>query len=328
MKVLVKVLNTSKIDSIIQKINRFPNVDFISKLEENYLSVYYKGKITIDNVIITKRTRELYSKLHPDIEFSMYITREEPEKQGELVDGIEKKRYHFFLDIDHTLTDNPKGEIDGRAKRAFKEMNKLGHVIHFATGRDRHTVIEHIRDFNVSPKSICEAGGIILGLTPNPMYYGHIDGPTKALTILQENFKNIEIDENQSERETEVVIKNNQDISKVVKAIKDIADAHESKRAIHLTEIGVDKGTALDRIISKSPEIDDDKVVCIGDSHLDSPMLEKAHLGVALKNSDDFAMTSANIVMSGGNFFDGVLYTFKKIDKQFDTSKYRIRYAY
>lgn len=326
MKVIVKILKQSKLGSIIYKINNFPGIDFIRKLENNQLSVNYKGKITIDNVIITKKIRALYEKI-PDIEYAIYLTREEPEGLGEVTDGIKQKKYHFFLDIDHTLTDNPKGEIDGRAKRAFNEMKKLGHVIHFATGRDRHQVKGYIQDFNVSPKAICEGGGIILGLQPDPMYYGNIDGPQKALSVLQEKFDNIEIDENQAGRETEVVIKNNQNVSKLEKPIKDLAGIHESKSAIHLTEVGVDKGTALDKIINKSPEIKDDRTVAIGDSHLDSPILKKAYWGIALKNSDKHAMESANIVMSGGEFFDGVLYAFKKIDKQFRADKYRFRYA-
>lgn len=326
MKVIVKVLKQSKLGSIINKINGFHGVDFIRKLENSQLSINYKGKITIDNVIIAKRMREMYSKI-PDIEYAIYLTIEEPKESGEVTDGIEQKKYHFFLDIDHTLTDNPKGEIDSRAKRAFNDMKKLGHVIHFATGRDRHQVKENIQDFNVSPKAICEGGGVILGLEPDPMYYGNIDGPQKALAILKEKFTNIEIDEKQAGRETEVVIKNNQDVSKLASVINSLAEIHESKRAIHLTEAGVDKGTALEKIINKSPEIEDDKTVAIGDSHLDSPMLKKAHWGIALKNSDEYAMESANIVMSGGKFFDGVLYTFKKMDKQFDTTKYRFRYA-
>lgn len=326
MKVIVTVLQQSKLGSIIQKINDLPYVDFIRTLEDNQLSVNYKGKITVDNVIITKKIRAMYTNI-PDIEYAMYLTREDSGDSGDLTDGFEQKKYHFFLDIDHTLTDNARGEIDSRTKRAFREMKKLGHTIHFATGRDRHLVKEHIEDFDISKKAICEGGGIILGLEPDPMYYGDIVGPKKALDILKEKFENIKIDENQADRETEVVIKNNQDVVKLEESLNSIADLHVSKRAIHLTEHGVDKGTALEKIINKSPEIDDDRTISIGDSHLDAPMLKKAHMGIALKNADEYAMEAANIVMSGGKYFDGVLYAFKKIDKQFDASKYRIRYS-
>lgn len=326
MKVIVQGKSKKSINSIRTKLNSSPNILYIRNLQDNYLAVYYKKKVYAHQHHLIKTIEKTFKKFH-NIKYTLYPTTiSDAGSQTFEKEGYKPKYYHFFLDIDHTITDNKKGEFDNRARRAFKEMKTLGHVIHYATGRDHLDVLEKIETFKVSPRAIAENGGIILGLTNKPFFYGDIDGPREALSLLRAEFDDIEIDESQNERKTEIVIKRNHDVEEIIEVVKGLATVLQSKRAIHLTEPGVDKGTAMMHLANESPDIEDDKIIAIGDSHLDAPMLKNAHIGFALKNSDKYAMEAADIIMTGGKFFDGVLYAFYMLDKRFNLNSYKIRY--
>ena len=66
----------------------------------------------------------------------------------------------------------------------------------------------------------------------------------------------------------------------------------------------VDKGTAVEKLM-KHLDVRKEKVICIGDSYNDLPMLRKAGLGVAMGNAQEEVKEAADLV-TAGNDEDGV----------------------
>lgn len=310
----------------------FEKIAYIRKSEDDEndedFVVYHEDKIYFNQKAEIEKIKQLYNGVG-DIEYTLFPTSSSTEKTGDTIEGENQKFYHFFLDIDHTLTDDQSGEIDNRAIKAFDEMKGLGHVIHFATGRDHLDTCAQIEKFHVSQRSIAENGGIIKGLTTKPYHFGDISAPNEALTLLQERFgiDRIHVDKKQSDRLTEIVIEKIPDYSteQIEQAIQYKAQVLASKRALHITKEGVDKGSALNYLSTEAP-IPHDRIIAVGDSQLDAPMLRVAYLGIALKNSDEYAIDAAQIVLGGGKFFDGVLWVFNKFDPRFDYKQYGVRY--
>lgn len=77
----------------------------------------------------------------------------------------------------------------------------------------------------------------------------------------------------------------------------------------------VDKGIAVDKLI-KHLDVKKDKVICVGDSHNDLPMLRQAGLGVAMGNAQAEVKEAADFI-TGSNDEDGIL----KVIQKFMTEK-------
>lgn len=72
----------------------------------------------------------------------------------------------------------------------------------------------------------------------------------------------------------------------------------------------VDKGTAVEKLM-KHLDVRKEKVICIGDSYNDLPMLRKAGLGVAMGNAQEEVKEAADLV-TAGNDEDGVAEVIRK----------------
>lgn len=77
----------------------------------------------------------------------------------------------------------------------------------------------------------------------------------------------------------------------------------------------VDKGIAVDKLI-KHLDVKKDKVICVGDSYNDLPMLRQAGLGVAMGNAQAEVKEAADFI-TGSNDEDGIL----KVIQKFMTEK-------
>lgn len=164
MKVLVTP-KAGRYKSVRRAVLGLPRVDFVYALGQGKMAAYIHEKITSKQKKKIDEIERMFSKIS-HIDYAMY-----PAKSRKSQSEHKRRSYHFFLDIDHTLTDNAKGEIDSRAMRAFKEMKKRGHIIHFATGRDHLDLETQIKKFNISPRGIAENGGIILGFSKELKLY-------------------------------------------------------------------------------------------------------------------------------------------------------------
>ena len=77
----------------------------------------------------------------------------------------------------------------------------------------------------------------------------------------------------------------------------------------------MDKGVAVEKLM-KHLDIKKDKVICIGDSYNDLPMLRRVGLGVAMGNAQKEVKEAADFI-TDSNDEDGIV----KVIKKFMTEK-------
>ncbi|RNJ75069.1 MAG: HAD-IIB family hydrolase [Nitrosopumilus sp. D6] len=235
------------------------------------LSIYIAGNI------ISKTAREKYHRVLGDTNYKYKIifVDEKTKKKN-------RKHYNIFFDIDSTITDSSRGNINSNVLHIFNKMKKQNTSIFFCTGRSKQMVKELIHSYNTSECGIAEAGGIVIG-AEKPKY-GNREEPDVLIKYLMDKDIKYEIDEKQQDRDTEHVIKSSsiteQKLNAAIKESRAKVECHKTKNTFHITAKGVNKGAAIDYLIgadnlNKNPDID--TFIAVGDSELDFSMFKQCN---------------------------------------------------
>lgn len=201
----------------------------------------------------------------------------------ETFDKKTNKHYNVFVDIDSTVTDSHRGNINRNVSHIFAKMRDQNTSVFFCTGRSDKTVRELIKLYHTSEYGIAEAGGIVVGATSER--YGDITEPDKFIKYLIDHDISYKLDGNQLDRKTEYVIKSASvdevEFKVVLKKFESVIECHQTKNTMHITAKGVNKGTAIDYLmgadnLNKNPDIN--ILVAVGDSELDFPMFQRCNI--------------------------------------------------
>ena len=187
---------------------------------------------------------------------------------------------HYFFDIDSTLTSGTPGHIEMQVHEIFQNMKDLEVRIYFSTGRSMEDVQKLINDYPVRPQAIAENGGIIIGYCDKSYDdVGDRRHPVRFVKFLKDNGYEILEDTNQMGRITEMVLEKTPNLprttinkaqkSAAIKGIK--ISILESQNAYHITQQGIDKGSALTDLSNRLKLGSYDEIVSVGDSELDIP---------------------------------------------------------
>jgi hydroxymethylpyrimidine pyrophosphatase-like HAD family hydrolase len=91
----------------------------------------------------------------------------------------------------------------------------------------------------------------------------------------------------------------------------------DSGYAFHITNVGVDKGTGLIKVLQMM-KVAPEEVVAIGDSETDVPMFNQVGYSIAVGNSDDAARAASRHFVKGrqgAGVIEGIGYTFERLIK-------------
>lgn len=212
----------------------------------------------------------------------------------------------FIFDIDSTLTRGHPGIMAKESKLILDLLKSKEHWLHFATGRSDSDLHDIIRYFETEPQGIAENGGLIILGETKTIHFGHRIEPDKAFQCLRARYKGrVRQDIQQGSRMTERIITNSlskPEYEKCTKRYK--VDVLASKSSYHIVEKGINKGTALRKLIHER-RWNDDYIVCVGDSDLDVPLFKEADVSFAVGNSSELAKKRASDVLAN-NFEQGV----------------------
>lgn len=202
---------------------------------------------------------------------------------------------HYFFDIDGTLTKkNSPGFVHYAVNEIFTEMKKLEVSVHFATGRSMRIVKNLIKKYPVQPEAIAENGGIIIGFgEDNYELLGHREQPVEFVNYLRTQNYNVHRDTNQMGHLTEMILVKDSVSRKKIEKAKENAKKElgidvnilASQNSYHITEKGIDKGSALNELCNKLQLGSYDEIISVGDSELDVPMFEASHKSYLLGNA-------------------------------------------
>lgn len=284
---------------ILKKTNLFSK---IFKLENNTLKLITKVPIYEDDKNSSKRMAAYFRIIMSisDIQFTFYpITREKISLAGKKFKRISgastNKILHIFFDIDSTLTPKGVSTVDWNVRSIFDKFNEQGCNLYFCTGRSYQEVIDLTESYEFGhPYGIAENGGIIVGIggARHPHEYGHSNEPLKLVQYMLSKNIRFKEDKKQKARKTEFVIDlksiSENALKSAIKASGVRVEYHKSKRAYHIMEEKVNKGTAIGYLLSKELKLNPDvcKIVGMGDSGLDIKMFESCEEGYIPADAD------------------------------------------
>lgn len=204
----------------------------------------------------------------------------------------------FVFDIDSTLTEGKPGILARQVKSALNKLGSAGYWIHFATGRGDGDLRDIIHESRTEPQGIAENGGILVLSRTGVEKMGDRTGPDKAYKCLKKAHPRLIQDMEQHSRITERIIKKTgltrKQCEKCTRKYKVTVIA--SQDAYHLVAKGVDKGSALRKLIYMR-NWNDDFIVAVGDSDLDIPMFKSADASFAVANASPGAKEHASVVL-------------------------------
>lgn len=264
----------------IQQIDKLGEFSTITPLETNQLRLETKKDIahTETNKIesLKQRLLEISTVTEKNLRTYVGLTKEE--------DII--KRIHIFSDIDSTLTHTGVSVLNRNVKSLIQKITEKNCNFYFCTGRSYQDVQKLMKQYHTGEYGIAENGGIIVGI-PN----GHgrnIDRrePDKLIKHLMSKKIDYRIDPKQKTRKTEYVLLKDsireRTLKKAIRDSKSKVEYHASKNTYHISNVGVNKGTAIEYLTSSNEldlNPDMDEVIAMGDSDLDIPMFEYADKG-------------------------------------------------
>lgn len=219
-----------------------------------------------------------------------------------LQEAFHTNRCVLFFDIDSTLTQGDPGNIHPKIESIFNKITDKGIRIFFITGRGMSDVSTLTKCYSVEKYAIAENGGIILGFGPDGyIEFGNKKEPKKILTYLQIKYSTPE-DMKQGIRLTEVIFLQKditlKRLNSVIKSKKAKVDIHPSKNSYHVSQRGINKGTAMLQLC-KLLHIDNQMIIAIGDADMDIPMLKKADYSFAVGNASEGVKKAAKKVLIG-----------------------------
>ena len=207
---------------------------------------------------------------------------------------FKEKIRHIFFDIDSTLTHQGVQTLNNNVKETFERFMENNCSIYFCTGRSSKKVRELIKMYKTSPYGIAENGGIIINASSLPNEkFGDKTEPDKLINYLMAQKIPHRLDASQQSRKTEhIIIKNTltkKCLNQAIRKSKAQVEVHTSKNTYHISKNGINKGSAIEYIISEEElglSSDINEIIAVGDSDLDIPMFKIADSSYAVGNAN------------------------------------------
>ncbi len=216
------------------------------------------------------------------------------EESYEITDGVDEREYkivYVFADIDSTLTHTGTSTINHDVESIINKIKDHNGEFYFCSGRSSQNIDELIKKYRTGEYGIAENGGIIVGMRESKRTFGNRSEPKKLMKYLLKH-TTAKIDPNQSSRVTEIVILANSikehELEDARKKTNANIEYHASKNTYHISEKGINKGTAIDFLANELHfDSELDYLVAIGDSDLDIPMFEHVAKGFLVEPNKD-----------------------------------------
>ena len=263
---------------------RIRNLNFFSTitgLSKNTLKLETKKPVYPEQIKKIEKIRKALQKI-PTIkeEMKMYPVLETQE------DESSPKMIHIFADIDSTLTHTGISALNRNVKSLIQKFTEKNCNFYFCTGRSYQDVTRLMRLYDTGEYGIAENGGIILGIPKEQGRRVDRKQPNKLIQYLLKKKISFTVDPKQKNRRTEYVLMRKSitetELKKAIRLSTANVEYHASKNTYHISQKGINKGTAIEFLTSSEeldldPEIDE--VIAIGDSGLDIPMFKYVEKG-------------------------------------------------
>ncbi len=266
---------------------------------------------------------------------------------------VEKEnRYMFCLDMDGTLL-NSKSKIPLQTVKYLQKLEKEGHIVVLASGRPLRALKSYYAQINLHTPIVCYNGAYCYHPYDNTFEETHYIFSKEIIKQIYIDSKEAVLNVMCETNDKIWLIKPNQDLAtffwhdgmRVV-----YGDILETLTEDPWTMIMHDKGPEYDKIIidavkkhpgfdvrfwynssyseiyytktskakcleeiAKYYDIPHSHMVCIGDANNDIEMIEKAGIGIAMKNGSKLLLEKAEYISEKDNDHQGVMVEIKKI---------------
>lgn len=234
---------------------------------------------------------------------------------------------HYFFDIDSTLTSGPPGFVHHEVREIFQNMRDLEVMIYFSTGRSMDDVVRLMNNYPVMQQAIVENGSILIGYGKhNYDELGDRKNPVLFVKFLKDNNYAPKVDTSQMGRITEMVLQKKPSLSlKKIEKARQIAKKQKgidisilgSQNSFHITQRGINKGSALNELANRLKLGSYDEIISVGDSELDIPMFKESHRGYLMGNATTGArkLKPENTVQLRGSYIEGIQQIYRDMAK-------------
>ncbi|KXB06848.1 hypothetical protein AKJ51_02680 [candidate division MSBL1 archaeon SCGC-AAA382A20] len=207
------------------------------------------------------------------------------------------------LDIDGTITDSNR-QLDVTSVEPIRRAVKSGITACLATGN----ILCHAQTtaalLGINGPLIAEDGGIVYDREAEKEYQlGDSKKAEKGVELLKKKLGNIQPTSYSNIRRAERTIERTisaDEASKILRENNTGLEVVDSKFALHIREIGVNKGKALEKV-STILNYPLSEIAAIGDSENDVEMLRKAGLSFAPSNASQEAKEACDHVTEGSH---------------------------
>ncbi len=211
------------------------------------------------------------------------------------------------IDIDGTITDE-KRHLSLKAVKELRKAKSSDIKLVLCTGNIACFARSAAILIGTDEPVIAENGGVIEIKDKKEIVLGDKSEVKEAYSFLKQK---ISVERYFEDRKTEIVLKNDLDVSKVKEIVSSFdVQVIDTGFAVHLTPINVSKGKALKKV-SDILNMDLSDFLAIGDSLNDISLLKTAEIGVAVENSPIELKNSADLVLDEKNG-DGVVVALRK----------------
>lgn len=309
---------TDKQKPVLEKISRLrkPKIIDVTPSKDNMIIIRTEPFTSTQTDKMEKFTKKLEKLPNVDSVSAGPIFKE----NESLKDNIATRTCHFFFDIDSTLTRYSTGTINRKVKSLLKSMGE-NNYLYLVSGRSHTQIMEDMKKLEyVEDYAITENGGIILyGYAPKTEHrFGSKEEPLRVLDFLKKNNRGVKIDKAQGIRLTEIILLQTsaltkQDIEDAIHKTGANAQVLSSKNSFHISKKGVDKGSALEELVSYL-EIGNDLTIAVGDSELDVPMFNASDHSFAPSNASEeiLNMNEKRPTIMSKKYFEGVIEMYEK----------------
>lgn len=239
----------------------------------------------------------------------------------------------IIFDIDGTLIDRSKETVENSAIEAINKAKHLGYHILVATGRSFFFIQEDVRkriisEFYVSANGAClnDSQGLVIKSYPfshetlNKLIdhtkkhdytmgikyedylgvFGDYDYFYKYYNSFLKTERSLLINENQKHHNSSLplgvyLFASNDKIKDLNKEFLDLNFIETDSNAIQATKKNVNKTNAISDVLSNL-DLTWDNVMAFGDGHNDLEMIQKAKIGVAMGNADEYVKSKADFI--------------------------------
>jgi len=225
----------------------------------------------------------------------------------------------FAVDVDGTLTAE-EGGVDLEAASVLSNIQKMGYPVILVSGRSGWELLALSINLNLSRVVVGENGGVTVFRSPLSIrLWADNTQPTLAYEYLSERIDGLVLRDT-FPRFTEVVLERTMDVGILRKELAGSGinvKVLDSGYAFHITNVGVDKGIGLSKVLQMM-KVPPEEVVAIGDSETDVPMFNLVGYSIAVGNSDDAARAASKHFVKGRNgagVMEAVGYTLQMLNR-------------